>query len=64
MISLGVTGLAVLTLIVLLWRGGGGRVAIVVAALCGSLIAIVSTIAGAVFSGLGHAVTAILGAFG
>jgi hypothetical protein len=64
MITIGLTALAVLVLLVLIWRGGGGRIAIIVAAMCGSLIAIIGTIAGAVFNGLGHAVTAILGAFG
>jgi len=62
--NISIAALALLTLVILFWRGGGGRIAIAFAALAGSLLSIVGTVAGALFGGLAHVGQAILGAFG
>lgn len=63
--TISIVALALITLAVLLWRGGGGRFAIVVAALAGSVTGgLVAILGGALFGGLAHVGQAILGAFG
>jgi len=61
--TFGITFLAVVTLGVLLWRGGGGRVAVIFAAMAGALIGFVGTIAAAVYGGLAQVGAAVLGVF-
>lgn len=60
--TLGAAALAIIALAILFFRGGGGRVAIAVAAMAGSLIGFVGVIAIAFFGGIERIGGAILSA--